>query len=464
MGYTFEPIDRDTPTMFPASVQHYIAQKHLARHVVEIVEMLDVRLIENAYSGRGSKAYHPRMLLSLLIYGYSQGIFSSRKLERASMELIPMRFICGNLSPDHDTIATFRRRFIEEIKPLFKQVLTICRKMGHLKAGHVSLDGTKIKADASKHRAMSWEGATRLEKRLEEEVDELLRLAEEADQADSAAHPEDVSIPEELERREERLKFIREAKTKIEARAKERHEEEQAEYEAKLEARRKMEEESGRKLPGFPPRPPVGGVRPTDQVNLTDEESRIMPVSSGGFDQAYNAQAAVDIDSRIIVATLVTQAPNDKEQIEPMLEEIGSLSEVIEPPKSILADSGYYSEGNVRLCVERKVTPYIAHMREKHHRSVRDLLRAASERPPEDEEVDRQRSNDPVKAMKHRMQTKEGRALYAHRKSTIEPVFGIVKRVLGFRQFTLRGLKKAEGEWNLVCMAMNIKRMHALKA
>lgn len=456
MAYIFEPVDRDTPTMFPASVQDYVPENHLARLVVEIVEMLDVRAIENTYAGRGSKAYHPRMLLSLLIYGYSQGIFSSRKLEQASLELVPMRFICGNLRPDHDTIASFRRRFIEQIKPLFRQVLAICREMGHLKVGHVSVDGTKIKADASKHQAMSWAGACRLEERLEAEVEELLRLAEEADQADDAA-PEDVSIPEELSRREDRLKFIREIKAKIEARAKERHEEEMAQHEAKLEERRRKEEETGRKLRGKAPAPPREGPLPTDQVNFTDEESRIMPASHGAFEQAYNAQAAVDVESGIILAAHLTQATNDKKQVEPMLEELAALSDEIGPAKSLIADSGYFSAENVELCVQGKVTPYIASKRERHHHPLGDLLRRPGARAPAEEE-------DPVGAMEYRLSTKEGRALYARRKTTIEPVFGLAKRALGFRQFMLRGLKKAEGEWNLVCMALNLRRMHALKA
>lgn len=454
MSYIFESVDRATPIMFPASIQDYVPEKHLARHIVEVVEMIDIRRIEMAYSGRGSKAYHPRMLFALLIYGYSQGIFSSRKLEQASMELIPMRFICGNLNPDHDTIATFRRRFIEEIKPLFKQVVEICQRLGHLKAGLVSLDGTKVKANASKHQAMSWAGALSAEERLEAEIEELLRLAEEADQADL---PEDFSIPEELQRREKRHKFIREVKAEIEARAEERHQDEQAEYEAKLEERRRKEEETGRKPGGKPPKPPESGPRPTDQVNFTDKESRIMPVSGGSFEQAYNAQAAVDVKSGIILAAHVTQAPNDKQQVEPILAEIATFDDDIRP-EGLLADSGYYSEGNVKLCAGRKVTPYIARKRSKHHYALKELLQVRSHAPPEDEE------NDPVGAMEHRMRTKEGRAIYAHRKNTIEPVFGIAKHVLGFRQFSLRGLKKVEGEWNLVCMAMNIKRMHTLRA
>lgn len=454
MAYTFEPVDRDTATMFPASVQDYVPQKHLARHIVEVVEMLDIRLIESAYSGRGSKAYHPRMLLALLIYGYSEGIFSSRKLEKASVELLPMRYICGNLNPDHDTIATFRRRFIDEIKPLFKQVVEICRKLGHLNVGLVSLDGTKIKADASKHQAMSWAGASSAEQRLEAEIDELLRLAEEADSEDLA---EEISIPQELERREERLKFIKEVKAKIEARAQERYQEEQAEYEAKLEERHRKQQETGRKLGGNPPKPPEAGPRPTDQINFTDEESRIMPIPGGSFEQAYNAQAAVDVKSGIILAALVTQAPNDKKQVGPMLEEIATLSDELRRPIGLLADSGYYSEENVKLCVKRKVRPYIARKRSKHNVPLKDLLRPRNDSALGDEQT------DPVRAMEHRMQTTEGRALYAHRKTTIEPVFGIAKEVLGLRQFSLRGLKKVEGEWNLLCMAMNIRRLLALK-
>ncbi|MGH7928748.1 MAG: IS1182 family transposase, partial [Candidatus Binatia bacterium] len=394
-----------------------------------------------------------------------QGIFSSRKLEKASVELIPMRYICGNLSPDHDTIATFRQRFIEEIKPLFTQVLAICRKMGHLKLEYMSVDGTKIKADASKHQAMSYAGASRLEERLEAEVEELLRRAEEADRADDAAErmAGDVSIPKELERREERLKFIREQKAKLEARARERHEKEQAEYEAKLEERRAKEQETGRKSRGKSPKPPKGGPRATDQINFTDEESRIMPTSGGAFEQAYNAQAAVDVKSRLIVGAHVSQAPNDKEQIEPMLEKITTAREEIGSAEGLLADSGYFSEANVKACVASKITPYIARKRTRHHYSIEDLLGAGSDRQTDPQcASDHGEEQDAVRAMEDRMQSRAGRALYAHRKSTIEPVFGIAKRALGFRQFSLRGLKKVEGEWNLVCMAMNIKRMHVL--
>ncbi len=453
MARRFETVNRDTPYMMPPSVQEWVPKDHLARFVVEIVERLDLRLIENAYAGRGSRAYPPGVLLAMLIYGYATGIFSSRKLERAAREWVPMRYICGNLQPDHDTIATFRRRFSDQIELLFVQVLLIAAEMDCAELGTISLDGTKIKANASKHKALSRAGIDRLEERLREEVAELLRMAEETDRSEL---PEEFSIPEELKRREDRLKKLAEAKATIEARAEERLEKERAAYEAKMAERKAKEKKTGRKTPGTPPKPPELKRKPTDQVNLTDEESRIMPVSGGGFEQAYNAQAAVDVENGIIVAATLTQAPNDKRELEPILEHLTALPDGLGEAERLLADSGYYSEENVKRCETEKITPYIAQKRKKHHRSLAELL--GSEPPPDEE------NDDPVAAMRQRMRTEEGRALYGRRKSTVEPAFAHIKHILGFRQFMLRGREKVKSEWMLVCMAANIKKLHALKA
>ena len=302
----FRPTDRLTGFLMPPSVDEWLPEKHLARFVVEVVDGLDLSAMSKSYRGSGSASYHPAMLLSLLVYGYATGVFSSRKLERATYDSVAFRFIAANDHPDHDTIATFRRRFLKAIEALFVQVLLLAREIGVLKMGTVALDGTKIHANAGRHSALSYEHAGKIETQLKAEVADLMAKAEAADQADS---PDGMSVPEELARRNVRLEKLAAARSTIEARAKERFEREQAEYQAKLVARAAKTDATGKKPGGKPPQPPVEGPLPTDQVNLTDEESRIMPVSGGGFDQCYNAQAVVAAGSLLVVATDVVQAP-----------------------------------------------------------------------------------------------------------------------------------------------------------
>ena len=448
----FRPIDRDTGYLLPPSVNEWLPERHLARFVVEVIDGLDLRAMSGGYRGSGSASYHPALLLGLLVYGYATGVFSSRKLERATYDSVAFRFIAANEHPDHDTIAAFRRRFLKEINGLFVQVLQLAREMGMLKMGTVGLDGTKIHANASRHSALSYEHAGKIEEQLKAEVAELMAKAEAADQADV---PDGMSVPEELARREERLARIAEARAKIEARAKERLERERAEHEAKMAAREAKTKATGKKPGGKPPQPPAEGPRPDDQINLTDEESRIMPVAGGGFEQCYNAQAAVAAGSLLVVAADVVQAPNDKQQIEPMLEQLASLPEGIGQPKTLLADSGYFSESNVAACVTAGIEPMIATGRQSHHLSLKERF-AAAPPPPENPTA--------VEAMAHRLRTPEGKRIYGLRKQTPEPVFGIIKSVMGFRQFQLRGLDKVQGEWNLVTMAWNLKRMFALSA
>ena len=385
-----------------------------------------------------------------MVYGYATGVFSSRKIERATYDSVAFRFIAANDHPDHDTIASFRRRFLGEIEALFVQVLMLAREMGMLKLGTVALDGTKIHANASRHHALSYEHASKIEAQLKREVAELLALAEAADKADI---PDGLVIPEELARREQRLQAIAAAKAKIEARAHERFEREQAEYQAKVAAREQKARATGRRPRGKPPAPPADCPGPKDQVNLTDEESRIMPVPGGGFEQAYNAQAVVATDSLLVVVSAVVQAPNDKEQVEPMVNKLGCLPEGLGKPKEVLADNGYFSQANVNCCVEAKIEPLIALGRQPHHLSWTDRFGGTPPVPT---------APTPVEAMAHRLATLEGRKRYALRKQTPEPVFGIIKSVMGFRQFSLRGLKKVRGEWNLVTLAWNLKRMFAL--
>jgi transposase len=446
----FRPVDRDTGFLLPPSVDEWLPEKHLARFVVEVIDGLDLGRMAKTYRGSGSASYHPSMLLGILVYGYATGVFSSRKLERATYDSVAFRFIAANQHPDHDTIAVFRRRFLEEITELFVQVLELAREMGMLRMGTVALDGTKVHANASRHSALSYEHAGKIETQLKAEVADLLAKAEATDRADL---PDGLSIPDELARREERLEKLAEARATIEARARERFEREQAEYEARLAARDAKAAATGRKPRGKPPQPPTEGPLPTDQVNLTDEESRIMPVAGGGFEQCYNAQAAVAAGSLLVVAVDVVAAPNDKQQLEPMLGKIDALPEAFGKAKTLLADTGYFSAANVEACTTAGIEPLIAMDRQAHHPPLQERFAPA---PPAPE------NPTPVAAMAHRLKTPEGRALYALRKQTPEPVFGIIKSVLGFRQFSLRGLEKVRGEWSLVTMAWNIKRMFVL--
>jgi transposase len=400
---TFRPVDRDTGFLLPPSVDEWLPQRHLARFVVEVIEGLDLRAMIGRYRGSGEAAYHPRLLLGILVYGYATGVFSSRKLERATYDSVAFRFIAANQHPDHDTIAAFRRRFLPQI-----------------------------------------------EAQLRAEVAELLAKAEAADGADL---PDGLSIPEELARREQRLTEIARARAAIEARAKERHAREQAEYEAKMAARAAKAAATGQKPRGRPPEPPVEGPGSADQVNLTDEESRIMPVPGGGFEQCYNAQACVAAGCLLVVATDVVQATNDKQQVEPMLGRLAALPAALGQVETLLADTGYFSEANVQACAAAGVDPLLAMGRQPHHPPLAE--RFAPDPPPPEEPT-------PLEAMAHRLQTREGKALYALRKHTPEPVFGIIKAALGFRQFLLRGLDKVRGEWNLVTMAYNLKRLFTL--
>jgi transposase len=437
----FRDVDRRTAFLLPPSIDEWLPERHLARFVVEVIAGLDLGGMIGAYRGSGSAAPHPRMLLGVLIYGYATGVFSSRKLERATYDSVAFRYIAANDHPDHDTMATFRRRFLKEIERLFVRVLLLAREMGVLKLGTVGLDGTKIQANASRHGARSWERASKLEAQLKAEA------ADEADVADG------MSIPEELALREERLAKLAEARAKIEARAKQRYERERAEPEANLAEREAKTAATGKKPGGRPPAPPVDGPLPKDPINLTDEDSRIMPAAGGGFEQAYNAQAVVAAGSLLVVAADGVQAPNDKQQLEPMLGKIEALPEQPGAVETLLADAGYFSAANVEACRQAELEPLIAMGCQPHH-------------PPPGERFTRQgpapQNPTPVEAMVHRMKTPEGRKLYALRKQTPEPVFGVIKSALGFRQFSLRGLDKVRGEWSLVTMAWNLKRMFVL--
>ena len=446
----FRPIDRATPYLLPPSVEDWLPKDHLARFVVDIVDQLDLSALTRRYRGSGSVAYHPAVMLGLLIYGYATGVYASRRIEAATHDSIAFRYIAANTYPDHDSLCAFRRRFLKEIEALFVQVLCIARQMKLLKLGTIALDGTKIHANASRHSALSYGHAQKIEAQLEAEVKELLARAEAADREPL---PKGMSLPEELARREARLAAIRQAKAQIEVHAAERDAREKADFDAKMKAREEKTARTGKKPGGKPPAPPSAGVRPTDQINLTDADSRIMPATGKGFEQSYNAQAAVDTESMLVVATDIAQVANDQHQVVPMLEALAQLPDELGRVKRLLADSGFFSAANVESCVAAKIEPLLAAGREAHHPHWEDRF---TEPAP---------LNEPASAlerMKHRLKTRRGRKLYGLRKQTVEPVFGIIKSVMRFRQFLLRGLAGAQGEWKLVTMAWNIKRMAIL--
>lgn len=446
---SFIPVDRQTDFLFPPSVQDWLPENHLARFIVEVIDRLDLTELTRQYAGRGSAAHHPAVLLGLLIYGYSTGIPSSRKIERATYDSVAFRYIAANTHPDHDTLANFRRRFGAQLEQLFVQVLMLAREMGMLKMGKISVDGSKFKANASKHSALSWGHIKKIEQQLRQEIQQLMALAESEDRKKV---PDGMDVPEEIARRETRLVALDEAKRKLEERAQERDAQAQAEYESKI-AKRQAKRDTGKKPGGKDPEPPTSGPQDKDQINLTDEQSRIMKTGVG-FDQCYNAQAAVDADSMLIVASFVTQAGNDSQQVKPMLAALERQQEQLGQPTHFLADTGYFSAANVDACEQAGITPLIAIKRTQHHEPV---LERFTEPPPLDKNA------DGVATMVHRLKTRSGRADYALRKQTVEPVFGVIKHAMKFRQFLVRGVKHVGHEWNLVALAWNIKRMNALK-
>ena len=447
----FKSSNRNQPFLLPPSIQDWLPKNHLARFIVDTVEQLDLSKINDQYRSGGKEAYNPQVMLSLLFYGYATGVFSSRKIERATYDSVAFRYISANTHPDHDTIATFRKRFLKELSEIFVQILSIAQEMGVLKVGKVSLDGTKVKASASKHKALSYAHSTQLEKQLEDEVKILL---EKANRADNEEDNDGMNIPDELARREDRLKVIKTAKEKIEQRANARYKQDLQEYKEKLKKREEKEKLTGKKIAGKKLQLPKSKEpNPKDQINLTDEESRIMPISGGGYMQAYNAQASVEHDSRLIVHQHVTQSVNDKKEITPTLQWFKNNPTLM--PNSLLADAGYYSDDNIKQCEAQKITSYISFGKEQHNQPLEDRFKELQVLPEDATDIEK---------MKYRLQTKEGKEIYALRKSMIEPLFGIIKHVIGFRQFMLRGFEEAKGEWNLMCIAYNLKRLHRITA
>jgi transposase len=449
MPRTFRNVDHEAALDLTVRIGDCLPPTHLARFVVDTISQLDLSVLYRRFGKRGGVSYAPELLLGLLFYGYATGVFSSRKLERATYESIPFRFLAGNLHPDHATLAEFRKAFLLQLQDLFVQILLLAREAGVLRLGNVSLDGTKIHADASKSHAVSHKRLLELEARLQAEVQELFALSE---AADAGAVPPGLSIPAELALREARLARLAEAKTVLTARAAARFAAEQAEYEAKVAARAEQSARSGRPPRGPPPTPPTPGPRDADQYNFTDPTSRIMKNSqNAGFDQHYNAQAAVEQTSRLIVGTSLSNHPNDQAEAEPTLDSVPAALGV---PTAAALDNGFFSAKNINAAVRRGIVAYIATGRDAHYQSWQARFAGEPEPPAGDA--------SPKVKMAYTLQTALGKAIYGLRKSTVEPVIGIIKEVLGFRQFSLRGEAAAGGEWVLVCLAYNLKRLHTL--
>ncbi len=424
---------------------------HLARFMVDMIVQLDLSQIYAHYAPRGGEAFAPEILLGLLFYGYATGVFSSRKIEKATYENIPFRFIAGGLHPDHDTIAHFRKTFLDEIQELFVKILLIAQEAGVLKLGNISLDGSKIHADASKSHAVSYKRLIELEAQLKAEVHELFSVGEQADQGELQL-PDNLVIADEIAIRQERLANLAQAKQVLEVRAQERYAAEKAEYDAKLREREEQARQDHRKPRGRMPKPPEPGPADKDQYNFTDPDSRIMKNSTNtGVDQHYNVQVANDQESLLIVAHALSNHPNDKQEAIPTL---SAISPEVGKPEAVAMDNGYFSQTNIQACEKLGIAPFIATGREPHHLDWHTFFQEQPEPPAEDA--------SPKVKMAYKLQTEIGQAIYRLRKSTVEPVIGIIKEILGFRQFSLRGLWAVAGEWCLVCLAYNLKRMHIL--
>jgi transposase len=455
MSKRFRNCDLNQAYLLPASLQDWLPEGHLARFVAEVVETLDLSGIYAKYEegdGRGLAAYDPRMMVRLLIYAYCRGVPGSRRIERATYEDVGFRYLAADQHPDHSTIADFRQEQRASLSQLFVQVLRLCQRAGLVKLGHVALDGTKVKANASKHKAMSYERMEETEKKLEEEVKALLAEAARVDAEEDGKYGKGKGgdeLPEELARRESRLAKIREAKAALEEEAREAAKKKQAEVEGRLREREKQEEERGRKLGGRPPQvanPEEAKPEPKAQRNFTDPDSRIMKDgATKEFVQGYNAQAAVDSQAQVIVAASVTQEANDKRQLVPMLEEVEVMTG--SKPEQATADAGYFSEQSVGDAKLEGIDLLVAPDRQKHGEEV-----ACGTGPPQAE-------GGVAERMRQKLRTVEGRAVYKMRKAVVEPVFGQIKEARGFRKFLLRGLEKVQAEWKLICATHNLWKL-----
>lgn len=431
MGKVYKDYEQNQMLLLPPSLRDWLPEGHLAFFISDTVDQLDISAIQNEYEKelRGYPPYHPRMMLKILVYGYCVGVRSSRKIARRVEEDVAFRFLAGGNMPRFRSIAEFRQRHLRAFRSLFLQVLLMCKESGLVKMGHVSLDGTKVKANASKHKAMSYGRMESEEKRLTKEIEEMLREAAKIDEIEDRRLGRDKrgdELPEELAHRETRLQRIKAAKEALERRA-------QAEAEAKNEAG------------GVDESPKSVEPKPTAQINFTDADSRIM-VDKKTFVQAYNAQAAVDSKSQVIVANDVTNQSNDKQQVKPMVSAIRANLDVV--PDHLSADTGYFSKNNVEWLIKEKIAPYIPPKKQKHNQP------RVSPRGPITPDM------TVAQLMERKLRTKRGQEFYKKRKTIVEPVFGQIKEAMGFRQFLLRGLAKVRAEWDLVCLCHNLKKLH----
>ena len=457
MATRFVSIDRDTPLLLPPNLRDWVPADHLVHFILDAVDALDLRQVRVNTRGTGSEQYPPPMLLGLLIYSYATGTFGSRRIEQNTYDSVPVRLLTADTHPDHDTLCTFRRENQALLTESFVKVLQLAQRLKVLKLGQltVAADGTKVLANASKHSAVSYERAGEVIAQLELEVQQLLAKAE---QADATPLQDGLTIPEEIARRQERKAALAQARAEIEARAHARYTAQLAEHEQKL-AERAAKKERGERVGGKPPEPPTPTPQPGDQYNFTDPESRIMKAGNGNhFEQSYNAQAVVEVESRLILGERVSQAPNDKQELVPTL---AAIPVIAGPVVAALVDNGFFSAAAVAQ-IEQSAAPtktlvYAAVEKTGHHRRVADLEVKPEPVPPAPEASVQE-------VMRYRLKTPAGKALYKLRQQTVEPVFGIIKSVLGFRQFRLRGRAKVSVEWTLVCLAYNLKRLHRLGA
>ena len=459
MSRIYLSYDPEQQLLLPPDLREWLPEGHLALFISDVVDELDLSPIVRHYEsgdGRGRPPYHPLMMVKLLVYGYCIGKVSSRKIEQATHEDVGFRVLACNQHPDHDSIANFRQLHLEELAGLFVQVLKMCERAGLVKLGHVAIDGSKLRANASKHKAMSYDRMCEKEEQLVAEVARLLKEAEETDAAEDGRYGKGVrgnELPAELARRESRLRKIREAKASLEAEAKEQAKAAAAAVETKLEERKQREEETGKKTPGRAPQVVnVDEAKPKAkaQRNFTDPESRIMKDgATGSFEQSYNAQIAVDGQAQIIVAATLTQAANDKQQLVPVLTEV--KTNVGRLPEKVTADSGYFSTAAVTSEALSNVDLYVTPDRSKKTEELAELPAAS----PPPFELDQ----DVIAGMREKLKTEIGRATYKQRKMIVEPVFGQVKEVRGFRRFSFRGFQKNEAEWSLICLTHNLLKL-----
>lgn len=443
----FKPYSPDQQYLFPQDMKQWLPEDDLVYFIMDVVKELDLSEIYRPYEyeRRGQPPYNPIMMVTLLLYAYAIGMPSSRKIEQATYHSIPFRVLTANQHPDHDTISTFRKRHLRTLAGLFVQVLRLCQKAGLAKLGHIALDGTKVKANASRHKAMSYGHMEKKIAELEQQVDDLLTQAEQVDENEDAQYGKGKhgnDLPKELKFRQSRLQKLQEAKKALEEEAKKDAESKQKEYEAKKAA---YDQKSGRR--GRPPKPPSEQPEPKKQRNFTDPESRIMPVSGGkDFVQGYNCQAAVDKEAQVIIGTHVTQATNDKQQVLPLVEDIvhNTNSEL---PRIISADSGYFSETNCKKLAALEVDAYIATGRLKHE----ETALAPRGRIPKDASI--------KERMSRKLRTVKGKSTYTLRKHIVEPVFGQIKEARNFRRFSFRGLTACQHEWDLVCLTHNLLKL-----